>query len=86
MGKKLPEIPKCIICGNQVLGSSGNTCKICQLKKTKDSYRKTIQAQQKMKDSNSWLKGYSPWKNIVAIPLIIVFLIMLVIAIFFIAK
>lgn len=86
MAKNLPEIPKCKICGNQVIGISGNICRVCQLKKTQENYMKAIKAEQEISGSNNWLKGYSPWKNIVAIPLVITLLILFVIAIFFIAR
>lgn len=83
MARKLPEIPKCAKCGNQVLGTKGNICRTCQLEKTRENYMKAIKAEHDLSGSNSWISGYSPWKNIVVIPTVIALLILLVIAIYF---
>lgn len=82
MAKKLPEIPKCKVCGSQILGSGGGICRVCQLKRAHEDYQKVVRAEESMSDSNVWMRGYSPWKNILVIPLVIVVLIAFVIFLF----
>lgn len=81
--RPLPEIPLCKLCGGQVIGSGGDICKNCQNRKTREGYNKAINAENILSKDKKWIDGYSPWKNIVLIPALIVFLIIIVIMIYF---
>lgn len=82
MARKLPEIPKCKVCGRQVLGA-GAICRSCQLKRAHEDYQKVVRAEQNMSGDSSWREGYSPWKNIILIPIVIGLLILVAISIIF---
>ena len=75
MVQKNDMIKNCRECGHPILIGSDDLCQHCKDKKTREQYSKLIKAEKHITKDSGWLKEYSAWTAIMAIPVVILLLV-----------
>ena len=75
MAQNNNTIKNCKECGHPILIGSDDICQLCKDKKTREQYSKLVKAEKHINKDSGWLKEYSAWTTIMAIPVVIFLLV-----------